>query len=148
MKIMINLTADFTVFVYLFGTVMSSTLIRQRGDKIINLKRGSFKGIHVEFPAESNISSVEVYLGVQFASLREGRMRFMPPVSMNRKWTGMREQLSLSDPCEQKIIDWRKLLKSEARWTVEKLYRRMADFNTFSEDCLFVNVYTPTGKHR
>ena len=141
-----NFATVLTICVNIFGIVMTSTLIRQRGDKIINLKRGSLKGIHVEFPAESNISSVEVYLGVQFASLREGRMRFMPPVSMNRKWTGMREQLSLSDPCEQKIIDWRKLLKSEARWTVEKLYRRMADFNTFSEDCLFVNVYTPTGK--
>lgn len=58
-------------------------------DRVVTTNYGRLRGVQVEFE-DSSLQPVEAYLGVQYASLRGGALRFMPPTNPTEKWEGVR----------------------------------------------------------
>ncbi|XP_030060311.1 fatty acyl-CoA hydrolase precursor, medium chain isoform X1 [Microcaecilia unicolor] len=81
---------------------------------------------------------VEAYLGIPFAKPPVGPLRFSPPQPAE-PWNGVRNATSDPPMCLQKM-DIMDLLKEFTK----------ADFPTFtvSEDCLFLNIYTPAHRKK
>lgn len=58
-------------------------------DRVVTTNYGKLRGLRVEFD-EENLQQVEAYLGVQYASLHGGALRFMPPTNPMEKWQGVK----------------------------------------------------------
>jgi len=71
-------------------------------------------------------NGADIYLGIPFAAPPVGSLRWMPPAPP-KSWTGVRTATSFRSRCAQ---------NSPAR-PIEKFR---------DEDCLYLNVYSPTGK--
>ncbi|XP_021357374.1 neuroligin-4, Y-linked-like, partial [Mizuhopecten yessoensis] len=115
----------------------------RRGTKSVKVTDGYLQG--VKCPHIHNFTRVEAYKGIKYASLRRGRMRFMPPSSNERKWQGIRFQGSLSIPCSQRALNWTKISQQHhhSKWWKQRLYRKMHDFKISMEDCLHLNLFIP-----
>ena len=58
-------------------------------DRVVTTNYGKIRGLRVEFD-EENLQTVEAYLGIQYASLHGGALRFMPPTNPMEKWEGVK----------------------------------------------------------
>ncbi|GCB77502.1 hypothetical protein scyTo_0020582, partial [Scyliorhinus torazame] len=87
-------------------------------------KKVSVKGIH---------QSVYKYLAVPFAKPPVGPLRFIAPQAVEA-WTGIRQATKQPAGCLQDA----NMLKTMLEMVNLEVYP-----NTFKEDCLYVNVYTP-----
>lgn len=122
----------------------------------VKIKYGSLRGLIVHlsssptFSSSSSASSVnpphprlapmEAFLGVPYASPPTGALRFMPPVTPGH-WNGIRRATRLAPLCPQRLSPADSLthLANGTDW-----FRRMSHRATNqSEDCLYLNIYTP-----
>ena len=87
----------------------------------------------------SELQAVEGFLGVPYASPPLGSLRFMPPVTPSH-WRGVRMANSLGPSCPQKIP---KVINNLSHGRMEYLKRIKPFMENQSEDCLYLNVYTP-----
>jgi para-nitrobenzyl esterase len=100
------------------------------------------RNVHVEAGwlarAPGAVPAVSVYRGIPFAAAPIGDLRWKPPEAAPA-WPGVREALAFGPNCLQELR--RQLLP----WTPEYMPR-----NGVSEDCLSLNVWTPsqTGDER
>lgn len=85
------------------------------------------------------LTPVEAFLGVPYASPPLGSLRFMPPVTPNF-WKGVRMANSLAPSCPQKLP---KSLHNLSKGREEYLKRLKPFIDNQSEDCLYLNLYTP-----
>ncbi|CAG5123027.1 unnamed protein product [Candidula unifasciata] len=76
--------------------------------------------VHTQ-PGTSNTGVVYTFLGVQYGASPTGTRRYSAPEPEPR-WSGLREALNFGPRCVQSVTDW-------------------ADQ---SENCLFLNVYSPS----
>lgn len=115
----------------------------RRGSAKIKVTNGLLQGVRC--PHMHNLSRVDAYKGIKFATLRQGRMRYMPPSSTERKWQGIRFQGALSVPCSQMSLNWSEISQDHHRskWWKQRLYRKMHDFSTSTEECLYLNIFVP-----
>nr|XP_027205808.1 uncharacterized protein LOC113799389 [Dermatophagoides pteronyssinus] len=104
------------------------------------------------------LTPVEAFLGVPYATPPSGNLRFMPPVAPVH-WRGVRQANHLSPVCPQSLpfssmnlsssstIDsselQQKLHISPRHY--ERLQRQIPFLSNQSEDCLYLNIYVPTG---
>ena len=58
-------------------------------DRVVTTNYGKLRGVQIDFHG-SKLQPVEGYLGIQYASLHGGALRFMPPTSPTEKWDGVR----------------------------------------------------------
>lgn len=58
-------------------------------DRVVTTNYGKLRGVQVSFD-EDTLQPVEAYLGVQYASLHSGALRFMPPTNPTEKWEGVK----------------------------------------------------------
>ncbi|KAH9415643.1 hypothetical protein DERP_000132 [Dermatophagoides pteronyssinus] len=103
-------------------------------------------------PSTIDLSDVETYLGVPYATPPTGGLRFMPPVTPTH-WRGVRLVTRLRPVCPQHIParDYhaiRSRNETEAlRWMprsrYEYLRRLIPMLGNQSEDCLYLNIYVP-----
>jgi len=113
--------------------------------RVVATRYGRLRGILVELP-EPRLPPVEAYLGVEYASLLGGRLRFMPPTGPMEKWDGVKVAMKHRAVCPQPMPDL-----SEPGLTDRELARRkrLATFvDKQHEDCLTLNIYVPARGRR
>ena len=91
----------------------------------VNTRNGSVAGTH------GSDASVAVFRGIPYAAPPVGNLRFAPP-ARPASWTGVRDATMFGANCPQNIVTERK------PWTHEFMAH-----GPVSEDCLFLNVWTP-----
>lgn len=85
------------------------------------------------------------YLGIPYAQAPVQEKRFMPPSGPLPEWEGIRDGSIVPMQCWSDI---RKPSKShdEMFTKILGIDQKPTDDSLFSEDCLYLNIYTPDGK--
>ncbi|MES2184715.1 MAG: carboxylesterase family protein [Pseudomonadota bacterium] len=96
------------------------------GDPVVETASGKVRGI-----AEPG---VHVFRGVRYGETTGGIHRFMPPVKA-RPWAGVKDAQAYGNSCAQ---------LPGAAYPIAAWYTKI---EPVSEDCLFLNVYTPAASH-
>lgn len=129
------------------GSVAPVT-IKSKGSKRVKTQSGQYRGVLVEFPM-THLRPIEAFNGMPYASLRDGKLRFIPPASFMRN----RDKLIELNPtnssivCPQKKFDKKTFMKQMNDGSFRRVQRVMSQNHTRKEDCLTLNVYVPqTGK--
>ncbi len=93
---------------------------RATDDLVITTGTGKIRGV-------ARHSGGAEFLGVPYSQAPVGNLRWHEPLPMN-PWSGVRDATAFGAPCAQPVLgDWNK-----------------HDSETSKEDCLFLNVITPT----
>uniref|UniRef100_A0A3Q0QN28 Carboxylic ester hydrolase n=1 Tax=Amphilophus citrinellus TaxID=61819 RepID=A0A3Q0QN28_AMPCI len=100
---------------------------------VVHTKLGSLKGEYVSVKGKE--SGVHAFLGVPFAKPPLGpSLRLAPPQPVEG-WEGVRDATQQPPMCMQP--------KNFALALIDKLGVLLADIPDISEDCLYLNIYTP-----
>lgn len=110
--------------------------------RVVSTQYGRLKGILITMP-DPELPKVEAYLGLEYASLLNGDLRFMPPTSPVGKWDGVRSAIKFKPVCPQRIPDMEEMEKKMTTERLEHLRMVMAYLERQQEDCLNLNVYLP-----
>ncbi|KAG9273149.1 carboxylesterase 5A-like [Astyanax mexicanus] len=98
---------------------------------VVALKQGSVRGQNVK--VEGSEKTVEQYLGIPFAQPPVGPLRLVAP-KLAEPWEGERDATQHPPVCLQDL---------ESLVSVSKMLGLTFPTTTASEDCLYLNVYTP-----
>ncbi|KAF4521495.1 hypothetical protein B566_EDAN001795 [Ephemera danica] len=112
--------------------------------RTVHTKYGDLRGVIWELVGR-HLGSVEVFRGVPYASPPVGNLRFMPPVT-GALWRGVKMADRFSPVCPQRlpnISDEQTALKKMPKGRLEYLKRLLPYLQNQSEDCLYLNIYTP-----
>ncbi|KAG8235359.1 hypothetical protein J437_LFUL015973 [Ladona fulva] len=94
--------------------------------------------------------AVEAFLGVPYATPPLGRLRYMPPLTPS-PWRGTKVADTLPPVCPQRgkprVENATEALLAMPRGRLRHLRRLLPLLQTSSEDCLYLNVYVPLGRH-
>lgn len=118
--------------------------VLMRESHVVNTRSGAVRGILVN-PNNRILKPVVLFLGVPYAAPPVGPLRFMPPKSA-LKWSGIRQAVTLPPVCPQKLPDVTnkyEALKKMSEGRYNYLQRLLPMLINQSEDCLYLNVYTP-----
>ncbi|XP_067014007.2 uncharacterized protein [Anabrus simplex] len=108
----------------------------------IRIKQGRLRGFVYEPSTNRHMQKVEVYLGLPYAAPPTGSQRLMPPGSPP-SWSGIKKATTFGNVCPQKLPDISAMKVSEER---RKYLKRLLPYlkpQYQSEDCLYLNIYTP-----
>lgn len=131
---------SFVVFFQFFPP--SAAYIRPTSSRIIDTQYGRLRGDLVTLPYPG-LPKVEVYRGLQYASVLEGQLRFMPPTGPMEKWEGVRVAMKFRPVCPQRLVKLDEVERRMPPAEVEK-WRSLNPFlEKQQEDCLFLNIYVP-----
>ena len=123
--------------------------VLMRESHVVKTDSGALRGILVN-PNNRFLKPVVLFLGVPYAAPPVGALRFMPPKSAFR-WSGIRQAATLPPVCPQKLPDISnkyEALKKMSEGRYNYLQRLLPMLQNQSEDCLYLNVYTPVrGEH-
>ncbi|XP_050534524.1 neuroligin-4, Y-linked-like [Daktulosphaira vitifoliae] len=125
---------------FVFGGV-SAALTSSR---VVRTKYGDVSGVIVT-PDNRRLDAVEVFRGVPYASPPIGSLRFMPPVT-GSLWSGVKVADRFGPVCPQRlpnVSDETIALKTMARGRIQYLRRLLPYLQNQSEDCLYLNIYSP-----
>jgi hypothetical protein len=126
----------------------------------INTKYGTLRGTYVTFsPSQQSLSSqinsitlqtIEAFLGVPYATPPIGSLRFMPPVTPTH-WRGIRLANKLSPVCPQRI-PFSSIIMNNSTESLKRMPLQRFEYmrklipllKNQSEDCLYLNIFTPS----
>ncbi|RWS31835.1 hypothetical protein B4U80_10993 [Leptotrombidium deliense] len=83
--------------------------------------------------------------GIPYASPPIGKLRFMPPVT-SAHWNGIKSAHITGPVCPQKLPDIKNdtiALQRMTQGRLNVLKRLLPMLQNQSEDCLYLNIYTP-----
>jgi len=112
----------------------------------IVIKQGKLRGIALK-SSNPNRGPVDIFLGIPYAAPPVGTQRFMPPGSPP-PWPGVRQADSFGPVCPQKppdISNEKEALKAMSAGRFHYLKRLLPYLRNQSEDCLYLNIYAPSG---
>ncbi|XP_075870945.1 uncharacterized protein ces2b [Nelusetta ayraudi] len=98
----------------------------------VHTKLGSLKGLYAN--VEGKRSGAHAYLGVPFAKPPVGPLRLVAPQPVEA-WGGVRDATKQPPMCVQN--------KEVVAMLLEAFDFKMIDIPDISEDCLYLNIYTP-----
>ena len=131
-----------------FMLVQAKVFATQMSPRVITTQYGKLRGVLVTLPSR-HLPQVEAYLGLQYASVLGGELRFMPPTSPMETWDGIRVALKFRPVCPQQIPTEEDLLKRLPVGRVEHFMRLIPFLERQAEECLNLNIYVPVrGKPR
>lgn len=113
--------------------------------RVVSTKYGDLRGFVATLPNRL-LQTVDVFLGVPYASPPISALRFMPPVTPAH-WKGVRSADRFSPVCPQRPPDIRnetEALKRMPPGRVEYLKKLLPYLQNQSEDCLYLNIYAPS----
>lgn len=118
-------------------------------ERIVKTNYGKLRG-RVVIPESKfgiTLQPVEVFLGIPYVSPPIGTLRFLPPMN-SPHWEDVREADHFGPVCPQKIpIDSNETAAQATQKMplarVEFLKKISRHLVNQSEDCLFLNIYTP-----
>jgi len=124
----------------LVGHGSGAILATQMSPRVVETQYGKLRGVRVTL-SNRRLPPVDAYLGLQYASLMAGQLRFMPPTGTTERWSGVRVALRYRPVCPQPSPLPTGLHQNGGR------RQRLVDMTPFverqSEDCLNLNVYIP-----
>ena len=107
---------------------------------VVKTKTGSLKGkaIKIEYNPTNDVKTlqkqkVNAFLGIPYAEKPIGDLRFKQSVAM-KNWTGMFDATNLPNSCFQVVDNSIPQLKGRQMWNPS---------TKLSEDCLYLNIWTP-----
>ena len=122
------------------GQVDGAILATQMSARVVETQYGKLRGVRVTL-SNRRLTPVDAFLGLQYASLLDGQLRFMPPTGTTERWDGVRVALRYRPVCPQPLP-----LPPPPERADERRHRRV-DLTAFvehqREDCLNLNVYVP-----
>lgn len=110
--------------------------------RVVETQYGRLRGVLFPSP-DSRLPQVEAYLGLQYASLLGGQLRFMPPTTPMEKWDGIRVAHRFRAVCPQRLPDLRELERRVPATEVERWKSLIPFLENQQEDCLSLNIYVP-----
>lgn len=116
--------------------------MRTLSDRVVTTRYGTVRGVMVEFP-NRHLKPVDAYLGLPYASLLRGNLRFMPPTGPMEKWPGTKVVLEMSAVCPQKVPDINELKGKVPEGRLHHFERITPLLSNQEEDCLTLNLYVP-----
>ena len=125
-----------------FGVSEARLFTSQMSPRVVSTQYGKIRGVLITLP-DSHLPLVEAYLGLQYASILGGELRFMPPTSPMETWDGIRVALNFRPVCPQRIPTEEELLKELPVGRVEHLKRIIPFLERQAEECLNLNIYVP-----
>ena len=121
--------------------VDGAILATQMSARVVETQYGKLRGVRVTL-SNRRLPPVDAFLGLQYASLLGGQLRFMPPTGTTERWNGVRVALSYRPVCPQ---PWPPPPGHDDHDEARR--RRRVDMTPFveqqREDCLSLNVYVP-----
>lgn len=114
----------------------------QMGPTVVETQFGRLRGVAINLP-NKNLPQVEVYFGLEYASVLKGELRFMPPTGSLEKWDGVRVAGNFRPVCPQRVPSEEEMRKSLPLERVEHLKRILPFLEKQEEDCLKLNIYVP-----
>ncbi len=114
----------------------------QMSPRVVSTQYGQIRGVLITLP-DTHLPMVEAYLGLQYASILGGELRFMPPTSPMETWDGIRVALKFRPVCPQKKPLEKDLLKTLPVGRVEHFKRIIPFLERQAEECLNLNIYVP-----
>ncbi|KAK3583366.1 hypothetical protein CHS0354_038985 [Potamilus streckersoni] len=120
-------------------------IVKQLGPSVVSTKYGKLRGAFVEFPntASVQLKPVEAFSGIQYASLRNRALRFLPPTGPVERWNGIESAWSSRAACPQKIMREKELVDTMPDASLIQTLRIAQFTKTQHEDCLTLNVVVP-----
>ncbi|ESP00881.1 hypothetical protein LOTGIDRAFT_140246 [Lottia gigantea] len=110
-------------------------------DRVMSTRYGKVRGVLVEFP-NRHLRTVEAYLGLRYADLNQGGLRFMPPKNPMEKWKGIRVAVEHQPVCPQRAAK-----NEDFDQRPDGREGQLRNISTFivkqTEDCLTLNIYVP-----
>ncbi|MCL4150148.1 UNVERIFIED_CONTAM: hypothetical protein GTU68_031973 [Idotea baltica] len=114
--------------------------------RVVTTKYGSLRGVVINLSSRG-LGDAEVFLGIPYATPPIGNLRFMPPGSPSL-WTDIKVANTMRPVCPQKLPDIRnetEALDRMSRIRFLQLKRLLPYLQNQSEDCLHLNIFTPSG---
>ena len=138
-------------FFYLPTSVSSRAAAFQMSPHVVETQYGRLRGVLLPLPgtvagraqSRSKTVVVEAFMGLQYASLLGGELRFMPPTSSMEKWDGVRVALKFRPVCPQRVPDVNRLQRDVPTERVDHIKRLLPFLDKQNEECLNLNVYVP-----
>jgi neuroligin len=134
----------YNVLHFVINGVAGKVVPLQMSPRVVDTQFGKLRGVLLTMPtARGGVATVELFSGIQYASLLGGDLRFMPPTGPMDKWDNVRVAHMMRPVCMQRIPDLEKL---EHRMPLSRLnhLKRLSQFVTNQdEDCLYLNIYVP-----
>jgi len=129
---------------------VSGAITSQMSIRVVETQFGRLRGTLVSIADPTSTGQparrVEVYRGLQYASLLGGKLRFMPPTGPMEKWDGVHVALKHRPVCPQPAPDLNEPGLSDRELARRK---RLATFvENQQEDCLTLNIYVPARGQR
>ena len=126
-----------------FGSRTNAKLFAtQMSNNVVETQFGKLRGVLINVPIR-NQPQVEAYYGLQYASVLNGDLRFMPPTSSLEKWDGVRVALKHRPVCPQRLPVEAELAKTMPLARVEHFKRLIPFLEKQQEECLNLNIYVP-----
>ena len=128
------------------GSVINYTEAAE-ATKLVFTKQGPVRGRRIDVRPELGLGKVDAFIGLPYSSPPTGQFRFMPPTSPQSWSPRVREAVKQPPVCPQVIPDLSDKNKALRYMTVGRynyltnLFKHLQDQN---EDCLYLNIYTPS----
>ena len=115
--------------------------------RLVFTKQGPVRGLRINVRPDLGLGKVDAFYGLPYASPPTGQFRFMPPMSPQSWSPSVREAVEMPPVCPQVIPDLSdktKALRYMAVGRYDYLTKLFLHLKDQSEDCLYLNIYTPT----
>ncbi|KOB75258.1 Uncharacterized protein OBRU01_05590 [Operophtera brumata] len=113
--------------------------------RVIGTRYGKLQGVILPMDQHKYLKPVEAYLGVPYATPPTGSNRFAP-TRAPAPWDDVKTVDQMGPVCPQKLPDIANetlVLERMPKGRLEYLRRLLPRLKNQSEDCLYMNIYTP-----
>jgi acetylcholinesterase len=127
-------------YIFILNKISGQTCVFSSDPLVRCTTQGLIRGTRVDFLVNTSNLTIEsqssyAFLGIPYGEPPNGEKRFQKPISKNSWQRGtIYNTTTLPNSCYQMIIDF-------FNTTGEKIW---APFTPLSEDCLYLNIWTPT----